>query len=131
MIKLQCTCRRMLKLPDDLAGQKIRCKHCQKVLSVPRSGSRRFVQHAAEEDDSSELLVAGSRVCPGCGQTYPPTIVVCTACGLNLDTGATLYASLEDQQSPQFMEEQARQDEAAKQGFFARLLAKLGSGKKG
>ncbi len=127
MIKLQCTCRRMLRLPDHLGGQKIRCKHCQKVLTVPEVGTRVFSDEGAEEDDTSELLVAGSRICPGCGQTYPPTIVVCTACGLNLDTGAMLYASLEEQ-VPDLTQGPGGRPEP--KGWFGRLLSKLGLGKK-
>lgn len=127
MIKLQCTCRRMLKLPDELGGQKIRCKHCQKVLKVPETGTRVFSDEPAEEDDTSELLVAGSRVCPGCGQTFPPTIVVCTSCGLNLDTGAMLYASLEEQRAPQMSQPSEAEPE---QGWFGRMLSRLGLGKR-
>lgn len=122
MIKLQCVCRLTLELPDQLAGKQVRCKRCQKVLKVPQAGSRRYAEKPAEEDSTSELLVAGSRVCPGCGDTYPPSIVVCTACGLNLDTGAMLYASLDEQPSPFHRPE----EQAAQEGWLKRLLGKLG-----
>jgi hypothetical protein len=119
----------MLKLPDKLAGQKIRCKRCQKVLSVPAVGSRISSTLPAIEGDTSELLVAGSRACPGCAAVYAPSIVVCTGCGLNLDTGAMLYASLEDSVNPEEMAK-LRGESTEPEGFFAKLLAKLGLGKK-
>ena len=128
MIKLQCACRHVLNLPDKLAGQKIRCKRCQKVLSVPRSGSRVESTAPAETDSTSELLVAGSRSCPGCGRTYPPSIIVCTGCGLNLDTGAMLYASLEESMNPDLMPG-GDDDDGDDEGWFAKLLKKLGFGK--
>jgi hypothetical protein len=112
-----------LELPDQLAGKQVRCKRCQKVLKVPQRGTRKFASRAAEEDSTSELLVAGSRICPGCQETYPPSIVVCTACGLNLDTGAMLYASLEEQRSP-FAEPEG--EAQAKGSWLQRLLGKLG-----
>jgi len=46
------------------------------------------------------------------------------------DTGATLYASLEEQRAPNFAQEDGGGEEE-QQGFFARLLSKLGLGKKG
>jgi hypothetical protein len=120
----------VLNLPDKLAGQKIRCKRCQKVLTVPQAGSRVQSSRPATEDSTSELLVAGSRSCPGCAKTYAPAIVVCTRCGLNLDTGAMLYASLEESINPEALEAARRDSEAKEPGFFAKLLARLGFGKK-
>lgn len=127
MIKLQCKCGHNLELPDKLAGQKIRCKLCQKVMRVPRprTGPR---QH---DDSDPELLVAGSRPCPGCGKMFPPTVVICTACGVNVETGAMLYASIEEQPAPGEMRaprESDLEEPEEPPGFFTRLLKKLGLG---
>ena len=79
-------------------------------------------------------MVAGSRACPGCGKFYPPSTVVCVDCGINVDSGAMLYASLEDQPAPGEMRApreselgEVEEDEAPP-GFFKRLLKKLGLG---
>ena len=71
-----------------------------------------------ESDLGQSVLVQGSRHCPGCGKIYPPTISVCTACGVNVDTGAQLYVSLE--------EPQGGGDGDSKPGLFAKLLKMLG-----
>jgi hypothetical protein len=121
----------VLNLPDKLAGEKIRCKRCQKVLSVPTLGSRVHSSAPAQTDSTSKFLVAGSRACSGCERTYPPSIVVCVSCGLNLDTGAMLYASLEDQKKPDFHgDDDDDDDDDDDEGWFAMILRKLGFGKK-
>ena len=131
MIKLQCVCKHVLKLPDKLAGAKVRCKHCEKILKVPQTPSPTGKYERV--DTNAELLVVGSRPCPGCGQPYPRTVVVCVTCGLNVDTGAQLYVSLDQTPQPRFGPDGAllaSTEEEAKPGFFARLLRKLGMGSK-
>ena len=132
VIKLECKCSYTLTLPDRLAGQKIRCKRCAKVLTVPQP---RMQIPATNEDSfagamvSDEALrVRGMRACPGCKKPYPPSVQICVGCGLNIDSGAMLYASIEeDTVSPVYEAEKNKQAEA---GFFARLLSKLGLGGK-
>ena len=132
MIKLQCGCGHTLSLPDHLGGQKIRCKRCQKVMRVP---SGRFdalpAPPPAQGPSDPAFLVQGSRGCPGCGRLYPPAVVVCVDCGLNVDSGAMLYASLEDQVAPGPRADgtdPAGEDEGhgAARTWFGRLLARLG-----
>ena len=99
MIKLQCACGHTLELPANLAGKQVRCKRCNKVLKVPEGASPepgKLVASGTKPRVESPLLVQGSRRCPGCAAMYPPAIVVCVACGLNVDNGAMLYASLEE-----------------------------------
>ncbi|RMG17569.1 MAG: hypothetical protein D6731_03900 [Planctomycetota bacterium] len=129
MIRLQCVCRATLDLPDELAGEKVRCKRCQKVLKVPRPGTRVFGGRPAQGVDDSELLVAGSRACPGCGTVYPPAIVVCTGCGLNLETGAMLYASLDPAEGGSAAPTPREEPPAPRpQGWLTWFLARLGLG---
>lgn len=125
-IKLQCRCGHTLTLPDKLAGQKIRCKKCGKVMTVPsgRLPARGERQLASESDPS--LMVVGTRPCPGCGKAYPPTVKVCVQCGVNVDSGAMLYASLEDSVAPPQPSEAPQP--TAPRGFFARLLGMFGLG---
>jgi len=131
VIRLQCVCGHELRLPDHLAGQQIRCKTCGKIMRVPAetaSGSGRVQRAAGVTDLDPSLRIAGSRPCPGCGAVYPPGVVVCVQCGLNVDSGAMLYVSAEDQAVPPAL----RGEEAAApppppppRGWLARLLAKL------
>ncbi len=131
MIKLQCVCGHLLSLPDSLDGKQVRCKRCNKVLKVRAGGT----PPAADLTESQrlrlekEFTVQGSRPCPGCGKTYPPAIVVCVACGLNVDSGAMLYASLEDQ--AQAGKQQPEERQPAQGSLLQRVLRSLGLGRKG
>ncbi len=137
MIKLQCRCGHTLNLPDHLAGQSIRCKRCEKVMTVPRArapaappGGAQAPGAVTGQDPS--LLIAGSRPCPGCGQVYPPTVAVCVKCGVNVVSGAMLYVSLEDagpRPEPHPGERPAAQLPEAEErpvGWLRRLLTRLG-----
>ena len=104
MIKLQCTCGTTLNLPDSLVGKQVRCKRCNKVLTIRGSSPDAAVDLSASQRRKldAELTVQGSRPCPGCGALYPPSVVICVACGLNVDSGAMLYASLDDTKANPF-----------------------------
>lgn len=117
MIKLQCRCGHTLSLPDTLAGQKIRCKRCNKIMRVPPPSHADLRTAPPASDLGQSVLVQGSRHCPGCGAIYPPTITVCTGCGVNVDTGAQLYVSLEQST------EAAPDSEL---GVFAKIMKMLG-----
>ncbi|MBX3470221.1 MAG: hypothetical protein KF878_25390 [Planctomycetes bacterium] len=130
MIKLQCPCGHLLNLPESLAGKQVRCKRCNKVLKV-RGGSVADGQALTESQRlrvEQEFVVQGSRPCPGCGKMHPPAIVVCVACGLNIDSGAMLYASLDEQQAAAGG---APEDRRAPPGsLWQRVLRSLGLGRK-
>ena len=136
MIKLQCVCGHLLSLPDSLDGKQVRCKRCNKVLKVRAGGSS---AHQTPDLTASqrlrlekEFVVQGSRPCPGCGKTYPPTIVVCVACGLNVDSGAMLYASLEEAPDGAGAGPRADDRPAPPRGsLLQRVLRSLGLGRKG
>lgn len=79
MIKVSCSgCGRRLEAPDEAAGKKARCPGCGAVFELSAS-------------------LAGS--CPGCGADCPGTAVICTACGINLVTGARIAAE-EPEEAP-------------------------------
>jgi hypothetical protein len=137
-IKLQCPCGQTLQLPDTLVGKQVRCKRCNKVLTVRQSTvdardalseSQRGRLAARDSGRMQQLdkalTVQGSRPCPGCGALYAPAVVVCVGCGLNVDSGAMLYASLDDTSG-------SPAAKAAEQGpppsLWSRLLGKLGLG---
>lgn len=133
MIKLQCVCGHTLSLPDSLDGKQIRCKRCNKVLNVRAASGTGPLTESQRIRVEKELTVRGTRPCPGCGKTYPPAIVVCVDCGLNVDSGAMLYASLEEQSSGVKPDEKAPEDRGAALAGSAwqRLLRALGLGRKG
>jgi hypothetical protein len=100
VIKLQCACGHLLELPANLAGKQVRCKRCNKVLKVPGAEPGKLSASGSKPRLAEPgLLVQGSRPCPGCQTMYAPSIVVCVTCGLNVESGAMLYASLEDSPS--------------------------------
>jgi hypothetical protein len=121
-------------LPDSLDGKQIRCKRCNKVLNVRAASSKDgSLSESQRIRVEKELTVKGTRPCPGCGKTYPPAIVVCVDCGLNVDSGAMLYASLEEQTSGAKPDGKAPEDRGAapKASAWQRLLRTLGLGRKG
>lgn len=128
-IKLQCVCGHTLDLPASLAGKQIRCKRCNKVLKVPAAQAQPGqvdLTASGRARIAQELTVQGSRPCPGCGQLYPPSVVICVGCGLNVDSGAMLYASLDDQSGDAVQPEDRRS--AAPVGLWGRILRALGLG---
>lgn len=120
-IRLQCVCGKALTLPDKLTGQKVRCKDCGKVMTVPAPAQTT----APARDSTSALEVKGHRRCSGCGTSYPSTNKVCTKCGVNMDTGAQLYVSLDEQNQAQAAAA-AKGAKAGKAGLVPRILGLLG-----
>lgn len=59
-------CGREVRLPDDAAGKRFRCKGCDTLLSIREAG------------DGGLALVAR---CAGCGADLPEHDAFCTACG--------------------------------------------------
>ncbi len=72
MIKITCKeCGKILEAPEEAAGKKGKCPECGSVFVVPDADR-------------------GGRKCPGCRVVYPAETVICTYCGINLDTGQKL-----------------------------------------
>ncbi len=122
-IRLACVCGKVLNLPENLSGEKIRCKECGKVLKVPDASS--VVEGApARVEANNPLAIRGHRRCGRCGKSYPQKDRICTACGIDMDTGANLYVSLEA--SGDADPSAKPQAEPSRPGFAARFLRLLG-----
>lgn len=90
MIKIACSnCGKKLEAPDESAGKRGKCPGCSAVLTVaagaPMEECPAGAGIAAVSGGAEEV-----RKCPGCGAAYPLSTVICTSCGINLDTGAKL-----------------------------------------
>jgi rRNA maturation endonuclease Nob1 len=94
VFRLQCRCEKVLEVPESLANQKIKCKHCGRVLSVPPPPKR--TEAGTWANEASPFHIHGYRPCPGCGKAYPTDEKVCLACGMEIDSGALIYASVEE-----------------------------------
>lgn len=114
-MKLQCVCGKVLNVPDSMAGERIRCKECGKVMTVRPSTS----DSAPAQPGAGPLAVKGHRRCSGCGRSYPERDKICTVCGINLDTGAALYVSLDNSG-------ESSREPAQSPGFMGRLLRFFG-----
>jgi hypothetical protein len=124
VFRLLCKCGKYLEVPESLANKQIKCKHCGKVLTVPPPPK----QAAGEKvDECSPFYLKGHRQCPGCGKQYPERIKICVGCGMDIDKGAMLYASLEggEQSVPA-----APPAPAEQAGLLPRLLRMFGIGRK-
>lgn len=60
-IELQCeNCSKSLKLSDEFSGKKIRCQHCQAVISVPDPGEDAFFAEATYQEVPHPMSTAAS-----------------------------------------------------------------------
>jgi hypothetical protein len=96
-------CSTPLKVPEQFAGKKVKCKACQQVLTVPaaqppappaaaadhRSPAQK--RHAADDDDEhgpkdyGVIKESDAPRCPHCAQELdPPDTKICMHCGYNL-----------------------------------------------
>jgi len=91
-------CEKQTKVPDDLAGKKVRCKGCGGVVAVPQKRSvdtrmatpevKKKLRPSEEEDASKPYGVEEISVaprCPHCAyEMDPPDAVICLHCGYNM-----------------------------------------------
>src|SRR5581483_4105056 len=91
---------------------------CGKVLTLRASSSTAdalpSAAPSAAADDS--FAVKGHRRCKKCGRSWPNRDKICTVCGIDMDTGATLYVSLDASGEAQ------RQRPGDRPGLVKRLL---------
>lgn len=123
-IKLVCVCTKELSLPDQLAGKKIKCKHCGKVLKVPDKAEFEGEVGQQKYEENSPFFIAGMQYCPSCGRSYPAATVVCVPCGVNIKSGATLYTSVDDPSSISPAESGDQNNPSITQRLFRRFLGK-------
>lgn len=108
-IKFKCgKCQQVLTVPDNLAGKQGKCPKCQHSLKVPLPSTAAATSATARaaapavaakpaaatvdprmNDLLNEVGVVQrlGPVCPGCNSDLKPGVVICTSCGLNLQTG--------------------------------------------
>lgn len=114
-IKFKCgNCQHVLTVPDNLAGKQGKCPKCQNSLKVPvpkAVAAQASVQPvAAPQVDPrmhellNEVGVVQRKgpVCPSCNFDIKPGVVVCTNCGLNLQTGQKLVGFDAKIERPEF-----------------------------
>lgn len=118
-IRLQCSCGKTLAVKDEFAGKTLKCPGCQKGIRVPAagqtpaanvagkpaanvaSGSAKTKSAAANPGPSSGSLddlfseegfsQHAGPICPACNQPLKNAqAVMCTHCGVNLQTGEKL-----------------------------------------
>lgn len=76
-IKVNCSCGKILKVPEKYAGKRVKCP-CERKISIPT------IEEIKKKigDDKEEL-----RNCPTCGAFLNKDDVICVACRMNLQTG--------------------------------------------
>ncbi|NQT50440.1 hypothetical protein HQ576_00225 [bacterium] len=107
MITFQCSCGKMLKTGDDMAGRQVRCPACRQVVAVPAAEARevdvvasRIVEEPADDllggdaldldaadEGAAEDVQGPTKTCPACHVTLPAGAVLCTTCGYDFRTG--------------------------------------------
>ena len=85
-IKVKCKCGKILSAPDTLAGKKAKCPKCKQIIQIPTPA----VDRAPSPPPVAQRTASPGKKCPGCGKTYPADVVICTSCGINLQTGKAL-----------------------------------------
>lgn len=118
-IHVRCeACGVTLKAPDQLAGQRAKCR-CGSVVRVPAasaamSGGSGVVSGATRTSAAQSAVAAAksappaprpaapppprmppASACPNCGSTLPSGAVLCTGCGFNLKTGERMGTATE------------------------------------
>lgn len=111
-VQVKCSCGKVLKVRDELAGKAVKCPGCQSVLRVPAAGqtgspaakpakpakpagaAKRAGAPPPPSNDLDDLFQEAGfeqragKVCPKCFGTISPDAVLCTHCGFHLQTGS-------------------------------------------
>src|SRR6185436_4284646 len=101
-IKVSCQCGQTFAIKDEMAGKTLKCPKCQQPLKVPARSAApaaRPAQAAAPAPAAPTGSLAGlfdeagfkehkGPRCPQCGQPLKTAdAIMCTHCGLNLQSG--------------------------------------------
>ncbi|MFH1419995.1 MAG: hypothetical protein ABII12_17105 [Planctomycetota bacterium] len=87
-ILVQCACGAKLRAPATSVGKQFECPKCGSHVTIPAPESAPLASGPAV-DPAPPLPVASPKACPECQAIMQPAAVVCTACGLNTQTGTT------------------------------------------
>lgn len=106
-VKVRCpTCQKVLNAPDKARGKSLKCPSCEGRIRVPGgtssssgparkpapAGKKRRRRPAGDDDflggvDLNRLEDRSADVCPKCGATVYESDELCSACGIDLETG--------------------------------------------
>lgn len=107
-IRLKCSCGKVLSFKNEYAGKTLKCPGCQKGVRVPAASAKVASPAAVASAPSSAPMQQSDGglddlfteegfaqhagpVCPSCGKPLRgPDAVLCTNCGVNLQTGQRL-----------------------------------------
>ena len=95
-IVLKCQCGKRLKAAENLAGRRVKCPGCGRILQVPNSAAPKVRPATRVERPQSPPAQAASSgpprlsLCPSCSKPLAPEAALCTECGYNLKTGKKL-----------------------------------------
>ena len=86
-IRLSCpSCRKPLRIKDELSGKKVKCPSCGHVFAVP------VPEPEAPASEASGFKASASK-CPNCGSILEPGAQICVECGTHLATPARYQAA--------------------------------------
>jgi hypothetical protein len=87
-IPVSCQCGASFQAPDQLAGKVTSCPKCQGQLPIPASQASSGLTNLL--DELGLKATTGAEKCPHCYAELQPNAVICIACGINLQTGASV-----------------------------------------
>lgn len=125
-IRFQCSCGAPMQVKDEMAGKQGKCPKCGQTITVPAAEAPAATPDFGEPDDIRAVHEA-SPPCPSCGTAYPPGVLVCTRCGIELATGQFVGAPPDAGPGPRISRAplRARVTQAAQSKSFPRLLFEI------
>lgn len=81
-------CQTLLRLREDMAGKKIKCPRCARIIPIPAEQAETLEEVPEEEERITEAprpKAAATRRCPECGQRIPVDARKCRHCKTILD----------------------------------------------
>jgi len=119
-IAVQCrSCSTKLKVPDHLAGKRVKCPKCSQPFQIPggpaagaaKATGKKPIQRQAVDDGGYGLAAASNPmlellseaevqsaprgpVCNHCGADLAPLAIICVECGFNNETGKQLETTV-------------------------------------
>ncbi|MBI4615648.1 MAG: hypothetical protein HY720_18670 [Planctomycetes bacterium] len=125
-IRFQCSCGAPMQVKDEMAGKQGKCPKCGRTITVPARETPAAAPVFEEEGDIRAVHEA-SPPCPSCGTAYPPGVLVCTRCGIELATGQFVGAPPDAGPGPRVSRAplRARVSQAAESKSFPRLLFEI------
>lgn len=93
-IKVSCRCGQSFAARDELAGQTVKCPTCQNPLQIPSPAAAPTANVLGDLLDQEGFQSHSGVRCTRCNEPIPAGGVICLACGLNIQTGATVETAL-------------------------------------